>query len=364
MHIIQRFLARPINLPLREPFETAKRRAVSSPTVIIELVAGDITGCGEATPVQYVTGEDITTVTRDIAIASEVLCGMSLSEYMLAARKLAEALPNAKTARAGVEIALFDAVSKSQGVPMYAFLGGTPMRIETDVTIPILPPQRARASAAELSARGFRIFKAKVGKDEDEDIARVMAISEGAPGCCFVLDANQGFQPAQAVEFIKNLLARGIKIRAFEQPVNAMDLDGMRFVTKNANVPVFADEAAQTPADVKEIARSKAATGINVKLMKCGMFGALEIVSICKKAGLDLMFGCMLESKIAQSAAVHIACGTGAFTVFDLDSDILLADQPIRGGAQRAGAMLNVSARQGLGCEIIESELNAFLEAD
>jgi L-alanine-DL-glutamate epimerase-like enolase superfamily enzyme len=214
-----------------------------------------------------------------------------------------------------------------------------------------------------LSARGFRIFKAKVGKDEDEDIARVMAISEGAPGCCFVLDANQGFQPAQAVEFIKNLLSRGIMIRAFEQPVNATDLDGMRFVSENANVPVIADEAAQTLADVKEIARSKAATGVNVKLMKCGMVGALEIISICKKTGLDLMFGCMLESKIAQSAAAHIACGTGAFSLFDLDSDLLLAHQPINGGAQRVGATLNVSNRPGLGCEIIESELEAFLEA-
>ncbi|MCX6343734.1 MAG: hypothetical protein NT018_01510 [Armatimonadetes bacterium] len=93
--------------------------------------------------------------------------------------------------------------------------------------------------------------------------------------------------------------------------------------------------------------------------------------------------------QIAQSAVAHIACPTGAFTVFNMlrlhfdmlrlhfdmlrlhfdmlrlsKHDLLLAHQPIKGGAQRVGAMLNVSERLGLGCEIVESELQAFLEAD
>ncbi|MGB9620656.1 MAG: enolase C-terminal domain-like protein, partial [Armatimonadota bacterium] len=90
------------------------------------------------------------------------------------------------------------------------------------------------------------------------------------------------------------------------------------------------------------------------KIQKAGMIGALEIKSICRAAGLDLMFGCMLESRIGQSAAVHIACGTCAFSVFDLDSDLLLADQPFKGGVERRGATLRVLNRPGLGCEVSE----------
>ena len=94
------------------------------------------------------------------------------------------------------------------------------------------------------------------------------------------------------------------------------------------------------------------------------MVGALEIKSICMATGLDLMFGCMLESRIGLSAAVHIGCATSAFGVFDLDSDLLVADQPIRGGAQRVGPVLRVSDSPGLGCEIIESKFQAFVEPD
>jgi len=364
MRRIQRILARPINLPLREPFETAQRRATSSPTVIIELHAGEIVGLGEATPVRYVTGEDVKSVIADVAAANEALEGARLTEYRLSARKLAEALPHGRSARAGVEMALLDAVCKDLGVPLYAFLGGAPLRIETDITIPIIPPEHAREKAAEMTAQGFRRLKVKVGKDMDEDMARVIAISEGAPGCEFVIDANQGFTPDQAVLFASDLTRRGLTIKAFEQPVDAADLAGMRHVTEFAGVPVFADEAAQTPADVIDIIRYRAAVGVNVKIMKCGMVGALEIKSICRAAGLELLFGCMLESRIGQSAAAHIGCGTSAFGLFDLDSDLLIADQPIRGGAERVGPFLKVSDRPGLGCEIIESEFQAFVESD
>lgn len=354
MHRIDRIASHCIDVPLREPFETAQRRATSSPTVVVELIAGDITGYGEATPVRYVTGEDVVSVQHDVAVAAEAIVGANLGEYRLTTRKLAEVLPYGKSARAGIEMAIFDAHCKRLGVPLYEYLGGAPLRIETDVTIPICPPQHARELAAELAARGFRHFKVKVGKDESEDVGRLLAVREGAPGCALRIDSNQGFTPTQAVEFVRILQSKGITPQLLEQPVDAADLDGLRYVTEHAGVPVYADESAQTPADVLDIVRYKAAHGVNVKIMKAGMLGAMEIKSICRAAGLDLMFGCMLETRIGQSASVHLACGTCAFSVFDLDSDLLLADQPITGGVERHGAMLKVLDRPGLGCEVVE----------
>ncbi|MCE5323677.1 dipeptide epimerase [bacterium] len=353
MQCIDDINARCIDLPLKETFETSQRTATSSPVVIVELISGGTTGYGEATPVRYVTGEDITSVINDISAAASALRGARLNEYRLSSKKLAEVLPYGRSARAGIEMAIFDAFCKSLGIPLYAYLGGAPLRIETDVTIPICSPEHAREKAIEMAGIGFRQFKIKVGKREDEDIARVKAIAEGAPGCRFIIDANQGFTPARAVEFIDELLGQGLNIRAFEQPVDAADLDGMRLVTERSSVPVFADESAQSPSDVIDIIHYGAAKGVNVKIQKSGMVGALEIKSICRAAKLGLMFGCMLESKIGQSAACHIGCGTNAFTVFDLDSDMLIADQPVKGGAARRGPILKVSDRPGLGCEIM-----------
>lgn len=361
---IDKILAHSIELPLIEPFETAYRRATTSPSVIVELHAGDIVGYGEATPVRQVTGEDVGTVQHDIATASEVLVGANLGQFRLSARKLAEALPHGKSACAGVEMAMLDAYCKSLGIPVYALFGGAPIRIETDVTVAICPPERARERAAEMGAKGFKLFKVKVGKDQDEDLERVIAISEGAPGCSFVLDANQGYTPTQAVKFTQAVLDRGLKIRLLEQPVDAADLNGLKYVTDHVSIPVFADEAAQSPADVLEVVRYRAANGVNVKVMKAGMIGALTISSICRAAKMDLMFGCMIESRIGQAASAHVACGTNTFSVFDLDSDLWIDEQPIKGGIERNGPMIKISGGPGLGCEIAEGALEPFLKRD
>lgn len=352
-----RIEAIPVELPLLEPWEIAQRSATTSPIVLVKLSAGDITGYGEVTPVRYVTGEDIDTVTKDLAVAAEVLQDAVLHEYRLASQKLAEALPYGRSARAGVEMAIFDAMCKSLSIPLYAYLGGAPLRIETDVTIPICAADHARELAAEMFSKGFRQFKIKVGKELEQDVERVLAVAQGAPGCLLNIDANQGFQPVEAVRFVKDLERLGVYLQLLEQPVEASDLEGLRYVTEHAGVPVFADEAAHTAADVIEIVRYRAATGVNVKIMKAGIVGALEIKSVCRAAGLQLMLGCMLESRLGQSAAVHVACGTCAFSYFDLDSDMLLADQPVKGGIERRGATLRVLDRPGLGCEILESAL-------
>ena len=69
------------------------------------------------------------------------------------------------------------------------------------------------------------------------------------------------------------------------------DLKGMRLVTERSGVPVFADESVQTPADVIEIVRYRAANGVNLKIQKSGIMGVLEILSICRAAGLGMIFG-------------------------------------------------------------------------
>ena len=129
-------------------------------------------------------------------------------------------------------------------------------------------------------------------------------------------------------------------------------------------MPVFADDAAQTPAEVLEVVRYKAADGVNVKLMKAGMIGALTISSICRAAKLDLMFGCMLETHIGQAASVQVACGTNSFSVFDLDSDMLIDKQPIAGGVIRKGPYIKLAGGVGLGCEVDKSALETFLKRD
>jgi L-alanine-DL-glutamate epimerase-like enolase superfamily enzyme len=290
--------------------------------------------------VKYVTGEDIHSVLAAVESCSADLRGAKIGSYLPLFKTISEVQPDQHSARAGLEIAVMDTFCKLHKLPMCKFFGGCTARIETDVTVPIVPPETARELAKEAASQGFRCLKIKVGGDPEEDTARAIAVSEGAPGCAIRLDANQGFTPVAAVRFISELQSAGVRLDMIEQPVDREDIDGLRYVTKNTSIPVFADESAVTVSDACRLIRLDAVDGINVKLMKSGISGALDIIAMCRAAGKELMLGCMIETGIGLATAVHLACGTGVFSRLDLDAHLLAAEEPFTGGFSHSGPFL------------------------
>ena len=120
------------------------------------------------------------------------------------------------------------------------------------------------------------------------------------------VDANQGWNPKEAVRIIRRLEDLSLNIDLVEQPVGAHDLAGMQYVTQNTYTPILADESVFCAEDAIRIIQMGAADLINIKLMKTGgIYEALKIAGIAEIYGVECMMGCMLESKIAVSAAAH-----------------------------------------------------------
>ena len=71
---------------------------------------------------------------------------------------------------------------------------------------------------------------------------------------------------------------------------------------------------------------------INIKLAKCGVAQALEIAEIAKANGTGLMIGGMVETRIAMGFSAHFAAGLGGFDWIDLDTPLLMAEDPVSGG--------------------------------
>jgi L-alanine-DL-glutamate epimerase-like enolase superfamily enzyme len=64
------------------------------------------------------------------------------------------------------------------------------------------------------------------------------------------------------------------------------------------------------------------------------------------------MIGAMMESRLATSAATHFVTGLGGFRYIDLDTPMLLAEDPFIGGYEQRGGMYDVSSvKSGLGIE-------------
>ena len=324
-----------ITIPLDEPFTIAIGTKYNIENVLITIqLENGIEGYGEAAPLEPINGENQATVLATLNSCKDFLIGKNVSGFRQISKYLKNVFWAQVTARCAIEMALIDAFTKSQNIPLYQFLGGAENKIETDYTIDIVTPATAKTNAAKLSRKGYRTLKTKVGKSLIEDIDRILAIKDGAPDCGIMLDANQGYSPSEAVYFLEELEKNNIRPELFEQPVVKHDLRGMKFVKDHTSVPIAADESVFTSADAIEVVRTGCADLINIKIMKSGIVEALNIAAIARSANIGLMIGCMLETKLALSTSVHFAAGLGGFRFVDLDPHLNPDKEPFTGGPE------------------------------
>ncbi len=340
------------DLPLLRPFETAQARRTAAHNLLLTVELADGTrGFGEVAPAPHVTGEDQASSRSVLQEATGLVVGADVARYRRVSGAFEAAHPRAHAARAGLEAALLDAYCRHLGCPLFEFLGGAADTVTTDVTIPIVPPAEAGDDARAAAAEGYTDLKIKIGAG-GEDFERVLAVAQAAPRASIRLDGNQGFRPDEAVSLLKRVQAAGVKVTLYEQPVRHDDLDGMRYVREHTDVPVAVDESVLTPEDAWRVVRAGAADVVNIKLMKAGVLGALEIAAICRAAGVRLMLGCMLESRLGISVAAHLAAGLGVFDFLDLDGHLLTADPRAAGGFVQAGGRLTLLPAAGHGVSV------------
>ncbi len=352
---IKKVIIEPINIELDEPFKIAIGTKYNIENVLITIILDNgIEGYGEAAPLEPINGENQATVISTLKSCTDFIAGKNISDYKAISRVLKSVFWAQVTARCAIEMALIDAFTKSLDLPYFRFLGGTDNKVETDYTIDIVPPETARINATKLSEKGYRVIKTKVGKNLIDDIDRIIAIKDGAPGCGITLDANQGYTPCEAVHFLGELEKNNIRPVLFEQPVVKTDLEGMKFVKNHTSIPVAADESVFTSADAINIVRTACADIINIKIMKSGIIEAIDIAAIARSANIKLMIGCMLESKLALGCSVHLAAGLGCFDYIDLDPHIEPGKEPFSGGpAYKAPYYLLPDDLPGLGMKRI-----------
>lgn len=347
-----------ISVPLRTPFKTSLRTidSIKSVVVSVETDAG-ITGIGEAHPTGPITGESIGSVRGAIhEFMLPKLKGKEIANLEDTLNTLDSSMVKNTSAKAAVEMAIYDLFGKKYQIPLYRLLGGYRNQVETDLTISVNSPEEMARDSRIAIDRGFRILKLKVGLNPALDIERIMAVKEACgPMTVLRLDANQGWSAREAVKIMHEIESEITGIELLEQPVLAHDLEGLRMVKESIETPVLADEAVFSAIDAEKIISMGAADYINIKLMKTGgLRGAMRICALAEMHNVECFLGCMMETKISVTAAAHLACARSIITRCDLDSPALCSTDPVHGGIEIEGPWLKVSEAPGLGIDHVD----------
>ncbi|MGC6176815.1 dipeptide epimerase [Lacrimispora sp. 38-1] len=342
-----------VHIPLVTPFKTALRTVETVNDIVVRITADDgQTGYGEAPPTAVITGETKGSVRCAIEeFISPGLIGMEIENLDGIMRVLHKSMVKNTSAKAAVDMAVYDLFAKSCSKPLYKVLGGCKGEIETDLTISVNEAEEMVRDSLLAVQQGFRILKIKVGKEGQKDVERIKAIRQAVGSDIKLrIDANQGWSAKDAVRIIRKLEDMGIDMDLVEQPVNAHDFEGMKLVTSQVQTPILADESVFSAMDAIHIIKEHAADLINIKLMKTGgIYEALKVCAIAECYEVECMIGCMLESKIAVSAAAHLAAAKGIITRADLDGPSLCREDPYAGGPSFLGNRILMNTEPGLG---------------
>lgn len=336
-----------LDIPLRAPFGISRGGQSTAANVLVRVELSDgILGYGEAAPFPAYNGETQDGALGLLSRAADWLPGRDAADWRgISAEFRATGGPACGSALCALETALLDALNRRRNLSLWRFFGGAGSALETDMTVTICSPADAGEAARQIRRRGVRFIKVKVGGagGPGADLERISAVLEAAPGSPLILDGNAGMDRSQASVLARGLKARGIVPALAEQWLPKEDLDGMRALGAETGWRLAADESVTTAADARAAAAAGAASVFNIKLMKAGIAEALDVVSIARGAGIGLMIGGNIESILAMTVSACFAAGLGGFEHADLDTPLLLAENPFGGGYAMEGGRISVA---------------------
>ncbi len=353
---IARAEALPLDLPLRDGYRIAGRTITFVRNFLLRLETdGRAVGHGSAAPAEEVTGESEEAC---LAALRGPLCELArgadpAEERAALLGRAAEAAPGCPAARAALDIALWDLLGQAAGLPLLKLWGGRWRPLPTSTTIGVCGVEETLQAARRwVIEERFQILKLKIGEDVEVDVERVRALrAELGAGVALRADANQGYTLERARAFLNGVASCGLEL--LEQPLPAADLEGMAALRAESRVPILADESARSESEAAEVMARGAASGLNVKLMKCGGPSAARAIHERARAfDLPLMLGCNDETRVSMSAAAHLALAHPGFRFADLDGHLDLASDPASGGILIRDGMLLVGEGPGLGVDV------------
>lgn len=261
------------------------------------------------------------------------------------------ALAGQPSVKAAIDMALHDLAARRLGVSLDVLLGGRRRAtIPQGRIVPLKSPSEMAEAARALAAEGFPMIKLKWSGDPELDVARTAAVRQAVgPAITLTLDTNQSYS---AKTFIRTFArVEKFDIALVEQPVPALDWDGLALITRTIPASVEADESAGSVDDVFRLVSDRTVDSVNLKITKLGgIRNTLAAATICSAGGVACRLGAAFGPSLLQAFSAHVAAVfPGIEAPCELSEHLHLTDDPFTALPVADGV---VSVPTGIGCGV------------
>jgi mandelate racemase len=258
----------------------------------------------------------------------------------------------------GLDMAAWDALAKSAGVPLCVLLGGSvgPVPAYNSNGLWLKDPAAVAAEAVELRGQGgFEALKLRLGREDPRADLQAIAAVRRALGeeVQLMVDYNQGLDLAEAMRRCAAIDDLGLAW--IEEPVVYDDLDGCARLAALLKTPLQIGENFYGPRDLHRALQARACDLAMPDFMRIGgVTGWLRAAAIAGAAGVPL------STHLYPEVAAHVmrVTETAHWLEWQDWADPLL-ERPYR---VRAGR-LEIPDVPGVGLEWNEDVVKASLAA-
>ena len=355
-----------VHLPYAREVKYASTSDTHGVFVILKLTTKDgAVGIAEsATRPEQSMGEDIKTVAYQIEhYFKPRLIGMdplNIDEILAKCAKIKKC----RSAKALIDLALWDLKGKLLGQPVWRLLGGGPIKpvpISSIVFGYASVKEMAKDAAKAVEEQGMRGFKIKTWKRSMEDVEVVREIRKAVGEDVFLYaDANGVYTPGEARRVFPHFA--DYNIRMVEDPCKFSSPGQIARLAAELPVPILADGYWETPNDVYNLAKIDAIGAVSVKLRKTGITDALKLIGFCEMAGLTVVIGTNTESRIGTLPMVHIWSAFRSLQGLPSETGFYrhLADDVYDGDLVYENGTIHVPDAPGFGIGIDEKKLKKY----
>ncbi|MGH8125197.1 MAG: N-acetyl-D-Glu racemase DgcA [Rhodanobacteraceae bacterium] len=308
------------SLPLHSPFRISRGVRHAADVVTVELKQAGCTGRGESVPYARYNESIASALDEAEALRKDLCAGMGRDELQ------ARLAPGA--ARNALDAALWDLEAQLWHVPVWTQLARPPHApLASALTISLDTPEAMQQAASRIA--DARLIKIKV--DAEDPAARIEAVRRAAPAARLIVDPNESWTIGILHELLP-LLERA-NVNLIEQPLPAMA--DAELLELSSRIPVCADEACHTTADLPRLLNRYQA--VNIKLDKTGgLTEAWRLLRAARAQGFRIMVGCMVGSSLGIAPALEIAREA---EFIDLDGPLWLENDYPEGVKLREGLL-------------------------
>ena len=359
LYLLQIQLCMPIKHYLAE-------RTHSENLVVKVVTDSGVVGFGEGIARQYVTGEVMESSLRFLQDhLLPQLNGFHPSGPPDLIEALAELLSEDNRAQApaaccALELAILDAAGKTWSQSVAQMLGGGDQPLIYSAVIPMMSPPSFHRLLHLIRDMEMSFVKIKVGNKRDTEVLSLAREILGHEVDLRV-DANGAWSSEEAQKRIAAMMAYGIS--AVEQPVPKEDIQGLKRLSQQVEIPIIADETLCLERDAKKLTSLDACQVFNLRLSKCGgILAANRLYEIARKKAIAAQLGCQVgETGILSAAGRQLASSRkllyleGSYSSYLLQDDIV--NEPVEFGP---GGVAQPLAGHGLGVSVNEETLQCL----